>query len=161
MDRLKGIGSFVLIAAGVMAGLRVVHLAVPVVFPETRQGPVAVSSLDEVRRRIGFAPILPAYRPAILGEHPSSLAIRFSPSPTFVVTWQEGGHYLSVTQQRGGPKPAHPPLARPLVDVADSIWWVDGARSHLIVSRGGFWIHIETSLDSRDLRRFADTLTEY
>lgn len=158
MDRLRGLPSFVVIAAVVFGGLRLVHVTVPTVFPETRQGPMPVSDLEDVRRRVGFAPMLPAYRPAALGERPTSAVITFGPWPTFAIVWQTGDQYLAVTQRRGGPMPEHPPLARPFEDVPGSLWWADASRRHLILERGEFWIQIETSLPTRDLRRFADTL---
>ena len=161
MDRLKGLTSLVLITAGVMAGLRVVHVTVPLVFPETRLGPVAVASLDEGAHRVGFSPMLPAYRPASLGTEPSSMKVTPSPRPTFDIVWQQSADYLRVRQRREGQTPEHPPLSQPLTDVPDSLWWTDGTRSHLLLSRNGFWIEIETTLPARELRRFADTLTAY
>jgi len=161
MDRLKGLGSFALITAGVLLGLRVLHVSIPLVFPETQQGPIAIASLDEVRPRLGFGPILPAYRPSTLGDRPASMSIAFSPRPTFVVVWRTGEQYLSITQRQGGPRPGNPPLSQPLTGVADSTWWVERSRSHLILSRGEFWIEVETSLPPGELSRFADTLTEY
>lgn len=161
MDRLKGLVSFALITAGVLLALRVLHLAVPVAFPETRQGPIAIANLDDVRRLAGFAPMLPAYRPATLGSQPAGMTVVLSPRPVFTIVWRDGGQYLSVTQRRGGAMPAHPPLSQPLRDVSDSTWWEDASRSHLILARGEFWIEIETSLPPGELRRFADTLTLY
>lgn len=161
MDRLKGLVSFALITAGVLLALRVVHLTVPVAFPETRQGPIAITSLDDVRRLAGFAPMLPAYRPATLGSQPASMTVVLSPRPAFAIVWRNGEQYLSVTQRRGGAMPARPPLSQPLTDVPDSTWWVDKSRCHLILARGEFWIEIETSLPPSELRRFADTLTQY
>ena len=64
-----------------------------------------------------------------------------------------------VTQQRGGPRPLQPPLARPLDNLPDSAWWMEDTHAHLALSRDGFWIHIVTNLPSRELRRFADTLS--
>lgn len=160
MDRLKGLLSFALIAAGVLLVLRLAHVAVPFLFPETRQGPIAVASLDEARRRVGFAPILPAYHPAALGDRPTSISVLLSPVPTVIVVWRAGDEYLSVTQRRGGSKPDHPPLAEPLTDVPDSTWWMAGSQNHLIIWRVGFWIEMATSLPARDLKRFADTLTQ-
>jgi len=89
------------------------------------------------------------------------MRVWLSPRPTFGVVWREGEQYLSVTQRQGGPKPGHPPLSQPLTGVADSTWWMEGSRSHLILARGGFWIELETSLPPMELRRFADTLTQY
>jgi hypothetical protein len=160
MDRLRGLVSFALIAAGVLLGLRVVHLGLPVVFPGTRQGPIAVRDLDEARQRVGFGPIVPAYHPASLGDRPTSVSVLLSPEPTVIIVWRQGSEYLSVTQKRGGAKPDHPPLAAPLADVPDSTWWMAGSQNHLIVWRVGFWIEMATSLPARDLKRFADTLTQ-
>ncbi len=139
MVRLTGLGSFALIAAGVLLALRLLHVGVPLFFPDTRPGPFALTSLDEVRRRVGFAPLVPAYRPAALGDRPS----------------------LSLTQRRGGAVPAHPATGQPLPDVTDSTWWRDGPRLRLVLKRGEFWIEVETDLPSRDLKRIADTLTPY
>lgn len=161
MDRLKGLVSLLLITASVMGVLRVVHVSIPMVFPQTRQSPVDVGSLAEVRRLAGFAPLLPAYRPALLGEQAASMTFAYHPRPTFVVVWRAGDQYLSVTQQQGGPMPDHPPLAQPLDGVPGSTWWNDSTRSRVILERGPFWILIETSLPPRELRRFADTLTPY
>ena len=94
-----------------------------------------------------------------LGPGRVSVEVWLSPWRTFRIVWQQGDQYLSVTQRRGGPKPAHPPLGKPLTDVEDSTWWMDGSRCHLILERGEFWIEIETSLSVGELRRFADTLT--
>lgn len=160
MDRLRGLGSFVLIAAGVFLVLRVAHVGVPLFFPETRPGPFSLASLEEVRGRAGFAPLIPAYRPADLGPRPASLTVTLSPQPTLVIRWR-GDRQLSVTQRRGGAMPPHPPASRPLPDVEDSTWWREGALHRLILRRGEFWIEVETDLPARDLKRIADTLHPY
>ena len=161
MDRLKGLPSFTLVAAIVLIGLRIVHLAVPVLFPDTQPGPIAVASLDEARQRTGFSPIVPAYHPASLSAEPTSITVVFAPSPTLIVVWRAGPDYVSVTERRGGPKPAAPPAAVPLAGVPESSWWTSGAEHHLVVARVGVWIEITTNLPSGDLRRLADTLTVY
>jgi len=160
MARLTGLGRFALITGGVLLALRLVHVGVPLFFPDTRPGPFTLASLDEVQRRVGFAPLLPAYRPAALGQRQSSLTVILSPQPTFVIVWR-GERYLSLTQRQGGPMPAHPPISRPLVGVEDSTWWLDGALRHLVLRRGEFWIEVETDLPVGDLKRLADTLTPY
>jgi len=157
---VTGLRSLVVIVAVVFGALRLVHVALPLVFPDTRQGPLAIATLDEVRGQAGFAPLLPAYRPAALGERPS-VTLTYTPWPTVAVVWRQGDQFLSVTQRRGGPRPAHPPLARQFEDIAGSLWWTDEAGSHLILAHDNFWMQIETSLSARDLRRFADTLAEY
>jgi hypothetical protein len=161
VGRLTGLGSFVVIAAGLLLALRALHVAVPLFFPETQSGPFALTSLDQVKRHAGFAPIVPAYRPQALGERPASLTVIRRQPPTFVIVWRGPSSYLSVTQRQNGPMPAHPATARPLEDVRDSTWWVDGANQHLVLRRGEFWLEVETDLPSRDLQRIADTLEPY
>jgi hypothetical protein len=161
MARVKGIVSFFIITAAVFVVLRGLHLVVPIVFPETRQGPIAVARLEDVRRQIGFAPILPAYRPAILGDHPGEMTIELSPVPTFRTVWRGEAHDLTLTQRRGGPDPAMPPLAWPLDGVPNARWWIADGRSHLVLKRDDFWIELDSSLPPRELRRFMDTLTTY
>lgn len=154
------VASFLVVTAGVFVVLRGLHVAVPIVFPETRQGPIVVERLEDVRQ-IGFAPILPAYRPAILGDHPADMTIQFGPVPTFRSVWRGDAHDLTLTQRRGGPAPAMPPLARPLDGVPSAMWWMADGRSHLVLRRDEYWIELDTSLPSRELRRFADTLRAY
>jgi hypothetical protein len=161
MDRVKGLFSFLVIAGSMLGVLRGLHVGVPLIFPETRPGPVLVNSLEEAERRLAVVPMLPAYRPAVLGERPSRMAVRFSPAPTFEIVWASGAGFLSVSQQRGGRAPGHPPFARAFEDVPDSLWWIDEARPQLILRRGDFWFTIETSLSTSELRRFADTLAAY
>jgi hypothetical protein len=160
VGRLTGLGSFALIAAVMLLGLRVLHVGIPLFLPETRPGPFVLGSLDDVRRRAGFAPLVPAYRPAALGDRPSTLSVALRPQPTFVIAWR-GEHYLSLTQRRGGPMPAHPSTAEPLPEVPDSLWWRDGQRLHMVLRRDEFWVDVETDLPARDLKRIADTLTPY
>lgn len=161
MARLRGLGSFALITAAVLLGLRLLHLATPVVFPSTRLGPIEVASLDEVRRLVGFVPMVPAYRPATLGDRPVGITVVLSPRPTFQITWRSGDQFLIVTQRQGGARPAESPVSKPLLDVPNSAWWMEGAQAHLVLERGAFWIEIETSLSISELKRFADTLSPF
>lgn len=161
MDRLKGLPTFTLIAAAVLIGLRILHLTVPVLFPGTQPGPIALASLDEVQQRTGFSPIVPAYHPASLGADPTSITVVFATKPTLIVVWRQGNDYLSLTQWRGSPKPGAPPTAGALPGVADSTAWSSGTEHHLIVARVGFWIELITNLPMSELKRFADTLTVY
>jgi hypothetical protein len=158
MARLKGFGSFVVITLLVMLGLRLMHVAAPVVFPSTRLGPIDVAKLDDVRALVGFAPMVPAYRPAVLGDRPASISVLLSPRPTFAISWRAGDQFLLVTQRQGGPRPDQSPVSEPFGDVPNSAWWTQGARRHLVLERGEFWIEIETNLSPGELRRFADTL---
>ncbi len=160
MARLKGLRSFLFIAGVLAIGLRGLHLGIPLIFPDARPGPFALSSLDEARRLTGFAPLVPGYHPVSLGIRPESLTVTRSPYPSLVVVWR-GERRLSITQQLGGTMPEHPPTAQPLADVADSLRWSDGTAHHVLLRRGELWITIDTDLPSRDLKRLADTLRPY
>jgi hypothetical protein len=161
MDRLRGFGSFAIITVVVLAGLRGLHVAVPIAFPATRPGPIGVARLVDVRRLVGFAPMIPAYHPSALGASPTEISVRLSPTPTATVVWSHDDVYLSVTTRRGGPRPVTAPLAAPLGDVPAAVWWLGGSRTHALLLRDGFWIEIETSLGEQELRRFVDTLSFY
>jgi hypothetical protein len=160
MDRLKGLGSFLVIAAGVLIALRALHAGVPLFVPGARPGPFVFAALDDVRPQMGFAPLVPAYRPAVLGERPVEIAGWFAPEPTVRIAWR-GDRMLIVTQHRGGERPGHPPVARELAGHAGSRWWQDGPVARLVLERAGIRVSIETDLPVRDLRRLADTLTPY
>lgn len=160
MARLKGIGSFLVITAGVLVVLRMLHAGVPLLVADARPGPFIFASLDQIERQMGFAPLIPAYRPATLGEAPVEITGWFAPEPTVRIAWL-GDHALIVTEHEGGDRPSTPPVARPLDDVPESRWWQDGAMAHLVMRRDDVWVSIETNLPVRDLRRFADTLSRY
>ena len=160
MARLKGVASFAVIVAVVLGALRLVHVVAPLLFADTRPGPFELGSLDEVQRRVGFAPLVPGYRPAALGEQPPRLSGARSPYASVEMVWR-GERYLTLSERRGGQAPDHPPTSRPLTAVADSLWWSESGVHHAILRRDELWISIETDLPSGDLRRLADTLTPY
>jgi hypothetical protein len=160
MARLTGVPSFILIVAVVLGALRMVNVAVPLIFVETRPGPFPMASLDEVQRRVGFPPLVPAYRPRALGEEPPHLTGTRGPYASVVMTWR-GDRHLIIVERRGGPAPEHQPTSRPLRGVADSLWWSERGVQHALIRRDELWITIETDLPAGDLRRFADTLTAY
>ena len=160
MDRLKGSLAFLVVAAVVLLAMRGVHLATPMLFPGTQQGPIALGSLDDVRPRAGFSPVVPGYHPASLGAGPSSISLLVNPTPTVILVWRRNDTYLSMTEQRGA-KPGTPEGAVALEGVPDSLWWASGSEKHLVVSRLGYWIELVTNLPASDLKRFADTLTIY
>ena len=88
-----------------------------------------------------------AHRPEVLGEQPSEMTVTLSPYPTFAIAWRNAGSFLSVTQRRGGPRPAQPPMARQLEDVADSAWWMEDSRANLVLSRFDLGDAQRTELD--------------
>lgn len=161
MDRLIGFRSFATTALIVLAALRALHVGVPLVFPETRSGPTAVASLDDVQRRVGFAPYVPAYRPAGLGAGAAEMTVSFRPGPTFTIVWRDAGQFLQIIERRGGARPQSAAIGQTLDGFPDSTWRMDDARCHLVLPHEGLCIEIETTLPSRDLRRLADTLTRY
>jgi hypothetical protein len=160
MARVKDLVSFVLILAGMLLALRAVHVVVPMLFADSRSGPVSLTRLEDVQRHAGFAPLVPAYRPEALGERPAQLTVTRAPYPTFSIVWR-GERYLALTQRRGGASPSHPATSVELADVPGSLWWWDGGAHHLVLRRDDFWIVIETDLPQRDLRRIADTLRPF
>jgi len=161
MARLTGLGSFALITTAVLFTLRLLHLATPIVFPSTRVGPIELTSLEDVARRVGFRPMVPAYRPASLGDRPVRIVVWLSPRPMFQVTWRSGDQFVTVTQRQGGPGPPASRGGGPLGDGPDWQWGMDDTRCHLVLGRGAFWIEVETSLSQGELRRFADTLAVF
>ena len=158
MVRVKGLGSFLVIAAGVLVVARGLHVGVPLVVADARPGPFAFTSVFDVEGRMGFAPLVPAYRPASLGQQPVEIVGWFAPEPTVRIVWR-GERTLTLEQQRGGDGPARPPVARELDGVRGSRWWQEGPIARLVLERDGVWVSIETDLPARDLRRLADTLT--
>jgi hypothetical protein len=160
MDRLKGLGSFLVIATIVFAGLRALHVGLPLFVPNARPGPFALASLDDAPGVAGFRPLVPAYHPASLGDRPVSVTVWLSPRATVAIVWK-GEHTLSLTERQGGDMPEHAAISQPMTDVPDSLWWQDASRCHLVLKRGDLWIELETDLDARDLRRFVDTLSRY
>ncbi len=161
MARVSSLGRLVYLTGMVFILLRGLHLATPVMFPQTRQGPIIVARLEDVRAQVGFAPVLPAYRPDTLGDQPGRITIWLSPVPTIQTTWTGPEHDLTVVHRRGGAAPPAPPLARPLDGLPDTAWWTADGRTHLRIRRGDEWLELDTSLPVRELRRFVDTLTTY
>ncbi len=160
MARLKGLGSFLFITAIMLIVLRGLHAGVPLFVADARPGPFTFADLGDVEPRLGFAPLVPAYRPARLGDRPARIDGWFAPEPTVIIEWRGDGR-LAITQQRGGRPPDGPPTAQPLSGVAGSRWWQDGPTAHLILERDGIWLAIETDLPVSELRRLADTMTPY
>jgi hypothetical protein len=122
---------------------------------------LVVSQLEDVYAEVGFAPVVPAYRPSFLGDHPGEITIWRNPVPLFQITWRGPEHDLTLRQRRGGGAPTLPPLARPLSGVPEAMWWMADGRRYLVLRRDRCWIALDTSLPARELRRFADTLRAY
>lgn len=160
MDRLRGIASFVVIAALFFAALRLVHLAVPVFYPKVLAGPFSLDDFAAVEEITGFSPLLPFYRPQELGERPVAITATRRPHPGVVVFWQ-GEHFLYLSSRRGGRLPAVPATARPLPRHPDARWWRDGATHYVVLERRGLEVELRTDLGLEDVERIVETLRPY
>jgi hypothetical protein len=158
MDRLRPVGSFLLLALVLLLGLRLLNMAAPVFFPEVLSGPFRLDSTDAASRYIDFEPLLPYFRPEELGARPVSIVASRRPYPRLVVVWR-GNRFLSLSERAGGPEPRLPAAAvllpgRPAANV-----WRDGGAHRAVARRGNVWIEIETDLTLRDVRRILDSLS--
>ena len=160
MDRLRGIASFLVIAAVAFAALRLLHLAVPVFYPKVLVGPVRLDRIEAVARYTGFSPRLPFYRPQQLGARPVDITVSRRPHPKVVIVWQ-GERFLYLAQQQGGERPPSEGDAVALPGRPDSSWSREGGTHHVVVKLDDLWIELRTDLPSRDLRRLVDTLRPY
>jgi hypothetical protein len=150
---------FAVVAIAVFGVLRIMHVAAPLLFPESRRGEVHLVDLIGVASQAGFPAIVPAYRPAMLGERPVDITVSFGTRTVVTIAWRQDGNMLTVVQRRGAIAP--PPLSRRWGDLQDAVWWDANDRRHALVHRDGFSIAIETTLELRDLRRMVDTLTAW
>jgi len=152
MGRLKGLGSFLLITGGVFLVLRLLHLGIPMFYSGGPTGPVHLESLDSVARYTKFSPTLPAYWPEQLGALPVRITVTRRPNPRVEMVW-DAESSLAMEQQQGSAIPAHPVRAESFPGQADSYWWREGARHHVLLKRNDLWIEIGTDLSFEDLRR--------
>lgn len=160
--RLRAVVSFVILAAIFFALLRVVHLAVPVFYPQVLSGPFSVESFDEVEELAGFSPLVPFFRPEVLGAGPVHITVTRRPQPKVVVFWQ-AEHFLYLSEQRGG-RPGRPPASvqpKPLPRHPDARWWQEGDTHHVRLERDGLWIELRTDLPLPDVDRVVETLRPY
>ncbi len=156
MARLTGLGSFAAVSVAALLGLRLLHVGVPLLFPETHPGPFTPADLDQAARMAGFRPLVPSYRPAVLGDRTGVTVARI-PRPTIEIEWG-GEHRLRIIARKGGDEPVHPDTASALADVAGALWWEEDAVLHSIVRRDDVWVHVETDLPPRDLERIVRSL---
>lgn len=160
--RIRGLVTFVVLATVFFALLRVVHLVVPVFYPQVLSGPFSVESFDEVEELAGFSPRLPFYRPEVLGTRPVNITVTRRPQPKVVVFWQ-AEHFLYLSEQRGG-RPERAPASaqpKPLPRHPDARWWREGDTNHVQLERDGLWIELRTDLPLQDVERLVETLRPY
>lgn len=154
----------VLVFAGILAGLfvalRLLHLALPLLYPPVLAGPFSLDDLGEVERYTGFEPLVPFYRPEVLGSGPVTITARRRPLPQVLIFWQ-GRRFLYLAERRGGPQPRTSPDARPLPAHPEALWWREGRTHRVVWPLDGLWIEIRTDLPEQDLHRLVETLRPY
>lgn len=153
----RAVLSFVILAALFFGLLRLIHLVVPVFYPQVLSGPFSVTTFDEVEELAGFSPQLPFFRPQVLGTRPVHITVSRRPRPRVVTLWQ-AERFLRLEEQRGGELEGAPPTARPLPEHPDSLWWREGTTHHVQLRRDGLWIDLRTDLPLQDVERLVETL---
>jgi len=160
MDRLKGLGSFLIITGVLFLGLRGAHLLVGSFYPASLPGPFLLDSLDDVEQYAGFWPHIPFYRPIYLGAGPAEIVAERRPFPATKIRWQ-GESFLELTEWGGGFKPDVARQAAPLPDSPQTLYWSDSDNLVAVLQLDGRWIRVRTDLDLVELRRIIDTLLPY
>lgn len=160
MDRLKGIGSFLIIIVVLFVFLRLLHLTVPIFYPRVLTGPFSVDDVGSTPEYLGFSPLLPFYRPEQLGVRPVNITVTRRPHPKVVIFWQ-AEHFLYLAERQGGETPRHDAGDGPLPGHPDSAWWLDGRTHHVVMKQNDLWIELRTDLSLRDVQRIVDTLLPY
>jgi hypothetical protein len=155
-SRWRGLGRFLVSLGLLLLALRVVHLAVPMLYPEVLAGPFSLQGLEHAQAYTGFAPLAPSYHPRELGARPLHVTARRRPAE--VVAFWQAERFLRLEQRQGeGSLPAHPD-ARPLAGVSGARWRQVGPVHHVSVERAGLTLTLATDLPRRDLERLLASL---
>jgi len=160
MDRLRGIGSFLLIVTLIFLGLRGVHMMIGFAYPSSLPGPFHLQSLDEVEPRAGFSPHIPFYRPIHLGNAPVEVVVERRPTPKSRVVWH-GQSFLELTEWSGSDRPPVAESATPLPDHPQALHWTSDGMQIAVIQLADRWVQVRTDLDLVELRRIIDTLLPY
>jgi hypothetical protein len=160
MDRLRGIGSFLVVTVILLAALRLLHVGIPIFYPKVLTGPFSLDRIESVKEYTGFSPRLPFYRPEALGERPIYITVMRRPHSKVVIFWQ-GEHFLKLTEQQGGEIQLPGRESRPLAGHPEARWRLDGRTLEVVLEMDGLWIEIRTDLSLRDTQRIVDTLRPY
>lgn len=160
MGRLRGVVSLLVILALVLGLLRLIHLVVPIFYPQVLSGPFSLASFDEVEEYAGFSPLLPFYRPESLGTRPVHITVTRRPEPRVVVFWQ-AEHFLYLSQERGRMPPVPGFVERQLPGHPGSIRWREGRTRYARVRFGDRWVEVRTDLSDEDMERIVDSLRPY
>ena len=165
MSRLRGVASLLVIAGVLFLALRALHLGIPLLYPRVLRGPFSLGSLAEVEEYTGFPPLVPFFRPEVLGEQPVHVTVTRPPAAELVVFWQ-GERFLYLAERQGGGSPPVPPDARSWIlrgPAAEGTnrWWRQGRTVYAVGRRGDLWIELRTDLSDDDARRVLETLRPY
>ncbi len=157
MGRLKGFLSLVVIVGGFFLAARVLHLVIPMFYPQVLSGPFSVEELGDVAQYTGFPPLTPFYRPQQLGQKPVNITAERRPHPRVTIFWH-GDNFLYLEERQDGLRPTTPVDTRPFPALEDGRRWAEGNTLYAIGKKGDFWISLRTDLGEEDLRRLAETL---
>lgn len=165
MERLRGVGTLVVILAVLFLVLRALHLGIPVLYPKVLQGPFSLESVAEAEEYAGFSPLVPFFRPASLGDRPIHVTVTRRPQAKVAVFWQ-GERFLYLEEREGGPPPPIPENAqtwdlRTPGAPEEAHGWRQGRTVHAVARRADHWIELRTDLPEEDARRIVETLRPY
>jgi hypothetical protein len=165
MSRLRGLVSLVVLAALLWLALRAIHVGIPLVYPQVLRGPFSLDSLAEVEDYTRFSPLVPFFRPEVLGEQPVHVTVTRPPRAEVVVFWQ-AERFLRLAEREGGERPAVPHDARTWTlrgpaAAGENHWWQRGRTVYAVARRGELWIELRTDLSSDDARRIVESLRRY
>lgn len=157
MGRLKDITGFLVLALGLFAALRVLHVALPIFYPQMLTGPFRVESPAAAHGYLGFAPRLPFYRPQQLGPRPLDVTVARRPHPEIVILWK-AERFLRLTERKGGDPPMIAATGQSLPGHPDAVVWGDRHTRRVVLKIDDLWIELDTDLSERDVLRLIDTL---
>lgn len=155
-SQAKNLFSFVVILGVIWGVLRVVNLVIPMAYPGVLQGPFSLDDPSDVEEYAGFSPLVPYYRPELLGQRPILVTARRRP-PQVVIFWQ-GEHFLYLEEELDGDLPPIPEDAEPLLGDTNAVWWRDGSTVHAAATIERFAVELRTDLPPQEARRILDTL---
>lgn len=152
MARLKGLVSLLAITVGVLLALRLLHLALPLVYPPSNPGPFVLNRVEQVAAYAGFEPYVPFYRPELLGTQAPRIVVTRVEFAQVTMSWS-GRHSLEIVQRLAATRPRVPAAALPMEGVDEVQWWADGPSTSAMAWRGGVAVALRSDLPREQLRR--------
>jgi hypothetical protein len=157
MGGLRAAGILAALAALFFGGLWIVHVTVPIFYPEALRGPFVIENIEEAERYSGYSPLAPFYRPEKLGQRPISITVTRRPHGKVVVFWQ-GEKFLYLSQELDSQKQVHRSDRRSFPDHGDTTWWQEGSTHYLQFRKDDLWLEMRTDLSEQEIGRILDTL---